>query len=465
MKRSNQLMLKTIATLSILILAILIADATVRAQGSKPNPNTTDANLTAPANDNFANAQVIDLPANSVEIDNSQATSEAGEPNHANASGAQHSVWYRWTAPDNYSVTIDVTGNLDSTLAVYTGFSVNALTLVGANNDVGAGLYKSSRVTFAATIGKTYLIAVAGANGATGSAYFYMDVNVAESGKVADFDGNTRSDLAVFRPSNNYWYISTDFGSGVNDYYIPWGASGDVLLLGDYSGDGSSSDTCVWRPSTGTFYVFNRLNGTYFVQPWGAAGDIPVSGDFDGDDVADFAIWRPSTGTFWVLKSTDRTALVQQWGTGATDMPVPADYDGDGKTDFAVRRQSGPAAGTFFILRSTDNKYEDPVFGYATDLTVPGDFDFDGKADIAVYRPSNNTYYVIASQDKHTIVQTWGIAGDIPVPGDFINNPRSAFSVWRPSTGTLYVVDRFNNTYAFNWGTAGDIPVASLRVR
>ncbi|MEO7506119.1 MAG: VCBS repeat-containing protein [Pyrinomonadaceae bacterium] len=449
-----------------LLLTISIADATVCAQGVTTSPAAPVVNLTAPTNDNFVDAAVIDLPVDNIEIDNTQATSEAGEPNHANASGAQHSVWFKWTAQNNFGVSIDVVGNLDSTLAVYTGNSVNALVPVAANNNVGAGLVnRYSRVTFAAAVGKTYFIAVAGANGATGSTYFYMDVNTAESGKIADFDGNTRSDLLVFRPSNNYWYLNTDPNSTGGESYLSWGMTGDILLTGDYSGDGNSSDACVWRPSTGTFYVYNQMTNVYFTQSWGTAGDIPVSGDFDGDDVADFAIWRPSNGTFWVLKSTDGTALVQPWGTGATDVPVPADYDGDGKTDFAVRRQSGPAAGTFFILRSTDNKYEDPVFGYATDLTVPGDFDFDGKADIAVYRPSNNTYYVIASQDKHIIVQTWGMPGDIPVPGDYITNPRTAFSVWRPSTGTLYILDRFDHTYAYNWGTDGDIPVASLRVR
>ncbi|MEP6901463.1 MAG: VCBS repeat-containing protein [Actinomycetota bacterium] len=424
---------------------------------------TLNANAAAPANDNFANAQALDLPVYNVGIDNTQATGEVGEPNHAGASGALHSVWFKWTAPDNYSITIEAVGNLDSTLAVYTGVSVNALTQVAANDNVGNGQNKYSRVTFAAVAGTTYRIAVAGAGGAVGATILDLDINAAESGRISDFDGNARSDFALFRPSNNTWYIDTDLYSN-DKLYLPFGLAGDYLLSGDYTGDGNSSDACAWRESTGVFYVLNHLNNTVIILKWGITGDIPVSGDFDGDDVADFAVWRPSTGTFWVRKSRDGTALIRQWGAGTTDIPIPADYDGDGKTDFAVRRQSGAEEGNFYILRSSDNSYIVKNWGLKSDFIVPGDYDFDGKSDIAVYRPGDNTYYVIGSQTGAPIYKRWGTAGDIPVSGEYITNPHSAFNVWRPSTGTLYILDRNDNGYAFQWGTSGDFPINLLDV-
>jgi hypothetical protein len=426
---------------------------------------TLGARAAAPVNDDFAGAQTLDLPVFSVAIDNSQATGEAGEPNHAGASGALHSVWFNWTAPADTSVTIEAVGNLDSTLAVYTGDSVNALTLVAANDNVGGGVYKYSRVTFAAAAGTTYRIAVAGAGGAVGTTDLGFDINLAESGRISDYDGNTRSDFAVYRPGDNVWYINEDMYSADNKLYFRFGLSGDVPLTGDYTGDGNTSDVCVWRPASGVFYVLNHLNDSFLAVQWGAPGDIPVAGDFDGDDVADFAVWRPSTGTFWVRKSTDGTALVRQWGTGASDVPIPADYDGDGRTDFAVRRQTGAEEGNFYILRSSDNSWIVKNWGVGTDLTVPGDYDFDGKNDMAVYRPGDNTYYVIGSRTGDPIYKRWGTAGDVPIPGDYLHNPHSAFAVWRPSTGTLYVLDRYDNDYAFQWGVSGDMPVAAGRVR
>jgi hypothetical protein len=459
----NKLTRQIIPSLLLITLMFTTVCPVLRAQGRKTEPIA--ANLTAPTNDNFANAQPITMPVFNVEVDVTQATGEPGEPDHANASGTMHSVWFTWTAANNYSVTAEAVGNLDSALAVYTGNTIAGLSLVTANDNVGKGVYKYSRVTFTAVSGITYHFALAGAHGNVGTTYLNLDINLAESGRVSDFDGNTRSDFAVYRPSTNFWYVNEEPTSNDNKIYFQFGVAGDVPLTGDYTGDGNVTDICVWRESTGFFYVYNALTQTFAGTQWGAPGDIPVPGDFDGDDVADLAIWRPSTGTFWVLRSTDGGVTVQPWGQGATDVPVPADYDGDGKTDFAVRRNAGPAAGTFYILYSSTNSYDVPVFGFADDLTVPGDFDLDGKADIAVYRPSNNTFYVISSQDGHTIVQPWGLPGDIPVPGDYLANPHSTFAVWRPSNGTLYVLDRYDTMYTFPWGTAGDIPVASLRVR
>ena len=53
--------------------------------------------------------------------------------------------------------------NIDSILAVYTGNSVNALTRITDNNGCSGGF--GSKVTFRATAGTTYRIAVGDAGG------------------------------------------------------------------------------------------------------------------------------------------------------------------------------------------------------------------------------------------------------------------------------------------------------------
>jgi hypothetical protein len=115
-----------------------------------------------PANDNFANGQTLPGNCGQVTGSNLNATKEPGEPNHAgNAGGA--SVWYIWTAPATGSATFTTEGSsFDTELAVYTGNDVSNLTLVASNDDVNFPSDLTSSVTFNATQGTTYRIAVDG---------------------------------------------------------------------------------------------------------------------------------------------------------------------------------------------------------------------------------------------------------------------------------------------------------------
>jgi hypothetical protein len=137
----------------------------------------------APANDNFANAQVISGCTGSVTGTNIGATHESGEPSHDPLGNAgASSVWYQWQAPTSNSVTITTLGSdYDTMLGIYTGSSVNGLTTIAKNDDVdtNAGIITST-VTFNATAGTTYKIAVDGWGGDTGS----ITLNWSESGCV-----------------------------------------------------------------------------------------------------------------------------------------------------------------------------------------------------------------------------------------------------------------------------------------
>jgi hypothetical protein len=68
----------------------------------------------------------------------------------------------------------------------------------------------------------------------------------------ADFDGDGRADMTIYRPTDGYWYIltsSTNYGAPV---MRQWGENGDVPVAADYDGDGRS-DLATWRPGTGVW--------------------------------------------------------------------------------------------------------------------------------------------------------------------------------------------------------------------
>ena len=88
-----------------------------------------------------------------------------------------------------------------------------------------------------------------------------------------DYDGDGKTDIAVYRPSTGYWYVLTSSSTWSNYQWYWWGAVDDVPVPGDFDGDGVT-DVAVYRPSTGTWYVMDVMT----IVGWGETGDVPVLG-------------------------------------------------------------------------------------------------------------------------------------------------------------------------------------------
>ena len=277
------------------------------------------------------------------------------------------------------------------------------------------------------------------------------DVVVPGGEARADFDGDGKTDVSVFRPSEGNWYTngSTDGFSVIN-----WGLSGDVLVPGDYDGDGKT-DHAIFRasdaPGDTDFYVLGSDGFVVSGASWGITGDIPVIADYDNDGKDNIAIWRDSTATWYVIDSVGG-AIIQAFGASG-DTPVTGDFDGDGSADFTTFN-----AGTWSTMLSGGGM-ENVTNGIAGDVPVAGDYDGDGQTDQATFRDSNGTWYAWLSTTDAQVVIPFGASGDIPVPGDYDGDGTEDQAIYRG--GDWWVNGTTSGVSVQNFGLGSDTPVVA----
>jgi len=231
----------------------------------------------------------------------------------------------------------------------------------------------------------------------------------------ADYNGDGVADKAVYRPSTGQWFIR-DAAPAAE--VVPYGApcaancalAGDIPVPADYDGD-RKADIAVYRPSTGQWFI--RGGSPEVIQYGLGCGDfcpgtpteIPVPGDYDGDGRADIAIYRTTTGQWFIRGGPEGVP----YGT-AGDRPVPGDYNGDSTTDIAVYR---PSTGQWFVRGGSPELIQYGVGGACCDdVPVPADYNGGGTADIAVYRRSTGQWFVRGGSPE---VAPYGAPGDIPL--------------------------------------------------
>jgi len=245
------------------------------------------------------------------------------------------------------------------------------------------------------------------------------------------YDGNGKTEVAVFRPSTAQWFI---LGSQSGARTVQFGAPNlDIPVPGRYDGSGTT-EIAVYRPTTSQWFILGPSGGR--VIQFGAPNlDIPVPGDYDGDGKTDIAVFRPTTSQWFILGSRS-SAQVIQFGAPGLDVPVPGNYDGTGRVEPAVYR---PTTSQWMILG--------PSGGHAIqfgapnlDIPVPGDYDGDGRTDIAVYRPTTAAWYIERSRDGLLAAQFGAANLDVPVPGDYDGISRSELAVFRPTTAQWFML-------------------------
>jgi autotransporter-associated beta strand protein len=322
-------------------------------------------------------------------------------------------------------------------------------TFVILNNDGtdainGTFLNAPEGAVFGAALNTAYRITYRGGDG--------NDVAITRVNRAYfDFDGDGKSDVSVFRPSNGFWFELLSRNGNLAQQQF--GTSEDKIVPADFDGD-TKTDIAVFRPSNGYWYQIRSSDNTFNAVQFGMNGDVPVPNDYDGDGRADIAVFRPSSGTWFQISSLTNQFLARQFGN-STDKPLVGDFNGDGIGDLAVYR-----AGAWYLSESPGGAFRSVQFGLATDTPTPADFDGDGATDISVFRPSNGVWYRLntGGGSLYSEVQ-FGLAEDKPVPADYDGDGKSDIAIFRPSVGVWYLMRSTTGFSAVSFGQNGDRPI------
>jgi len=287
---------------------------------------------------------------------------------------------------------------------------------------------------------------------------------------IFDRDGDSRTDLEVFRGSTaTFWtQRSLDGGITAEVFGQTSGENFFQVVAGEWDGDGIADYMLISVNANLSFNwtVLQSATGTTRIVNWGGGtglNDTLAPADYDGDGILDPAVFRRSTGTWFILQSSTGTARVESFGA-LNDFPSIGDYDGDGRADLTVVRSDGVNR-IWWTLRSSDGQITVTHWGTAaTDgvfFFAPIDIDGDGKQDIMVNRTvsGQRMFIVLRSSDSAALYLPWGLSTDAPLFGDYDGDGRTDFVARRNVSGQLvwfiYQSSNGQPRYAY-WGIAGD---------
>lgn len=271
-----------------------------------------------------------------------------------------------------------------------------------------------------------------------------------------DFDGDRRTDFALFHPPTATWHIrkSSD-GQYLNGGPFTWGPGNAVPVCGDYDGDGKT-DLGLLDPATFTWYIRQSSNGLLLGGagiPFGPGNSVPVPQDYDGDGKTDLAVFQNSSGKWFIRQSSDGQLLGGAGGASigvGGQAPVLGDFDADGRADLGVWTEAAERAEVFLstyrrrvALPAAGQESSGPAIRQAP---VMADLDGDGISDLTtyIYKFSVSTAFALLPLPAGSWFSASinligpnkvGSASSWPVPGDYDGDRRTDAVAFNYRTG------------------------------
>ena len=311
-----------------------------------------------------------------------------------------------------------------------------------------------------------------------------LSVSATDNSFKLDFDGDGRTDLALYRegsrdiniaPQPSYWYFLNT--NTAQTGAIHWGRTLDVPAPADYDADGKT-DVGIhrwWHFDIGDVneYWLSKSTGGYdvLVYEW-EPGYYKFNRNYIGDARAEVGqLYRVNISQdptqpcyisiYFVGDFLDnRIRKTVGDACNVIPTPVPGDYDNDGHSEIAVFNNR-----VFKVWFPPYTSESAPAVTQFLDVDYPvvGDYDGDGKTDFAGTKAQNGRWLwrIMQSSTGNVVEVSFGFTTDKQVPGDYDGDGKTDIAVWRPADGGWWIIYSASGVVT-NWyfGLPTDTPLA-----
>ncbi len=148
---------------------------------------------------------------------------------------------------------------------------------------------------------------------------------------IADHDSDGYDSQFAYRSTSGHWTL---YPRQILDGPTLPKENSPLPVIGRFL-PGSHANLALWSPITGEFRMQNTPDKKIFSVDWGGRPhDVLLPGDYDGDGYDELGLWQPHSNSWWVKVMPSGPELHFTFGS-STGIPLPFDYDDDGRLDLA----------------------------------------------------------------------------------------------------------------------------------